>query len=162
QPNDRERPVNEPRARAAYGLPEDAVVLCSFNVTQKLNPLVFDVWMDVLRTQPNTVLWLSVRNATAIANLRSEARTRGVAPERLIFAERVADNADHLARYRAADLALDTFPYGSHTTASDALWAWCPLIAWVGDAFASRVSGSVLRAAGLPQLITTGPEAYRD
>jgi predicted O-linked N-acetylglucosamine transferase (SPINDLY family) len=161
QVNDCDRLIHVPKARPAYGLPETALVLCSFNQTQKINPPLFGVWMDILRTVPDAVLWLSVREANAIINLRREAEARGVAPERLIFADRVPDNADHLARYRVADLALDTFPYGSHTTASDALWAGCPLIAIVGESFGSRVSGSVLRTAGLPELITDSLDSYR-
>jgi predicted O-linked N-acetylglucosamine transferase (SPINDLY family) len=86
-------------------------------------------------------------------NLKLNAAASGVAAERLVFAPR-RPLADHLARYCIADIALDTFPYTSHTTASDALWAGCPLVGRVGDTFASRVSGSVLRAAGLPELVT--------
>jgi protein O-GlcNAc transferase len=160
QPNDCERPVHQSKTRSAYGLSEAALVLCSFNQAQKINPPLFGVWMDVLRDVPDAVLWLSVRETSVIVNLRREAEARGVAPERLVFAERVPENADHLARYRVADLALDTFPYGSHTTASDALWAGCPLIALVGESFASRVSGSVLRAAGLPELVTDSLDSY--
>ena len=60
----------------------------------------------------------------------------------------------HLARYRIADLALDTFPYTSHTTASDALWCGCPLVGLRGNSFASRVSASILGTCGLPDLVT--------
>lgn len=162
QPNDCDRPINESPARSAYGLSEASVVLCSFNHPQKINPPLFDVWMDILRTLPDAVLWLSVRAGPARDNLRREAAARGVDPARLIFAERVPENADHLARYRMADLALDTFPYGSHTTASDALWAGCPLVALIGESLASRVSGSVVRAAGFPELVTDSFESYRD
>jgi predicted O-linked N-acetylglucosamine transferase (SPINDLY family) len=89
----------------------------------------------------------------AVENLRKAAVTHGVAEERLIFAPRLP-LAEHLGRYRLADLALDTLPYTSHTTASDALWAGCPLVTCVGETFASRVAGSILRAAGLPELVT--------
>ena len=162
QPNNCERPVHEPLPRDAYGLPDDALVLCSFNHAQKINPPLFDVWMNILLTAPDAVLWLSVRAETAKANLRREAVARGVDSGRLIFAVSVPSNADHLARYHAADLALDTFPYGSHTTASDALWAGCPLVALVGESLASRVSGSVVRAVGLPELVTTSFESYKE
>ena len=163
QPNDRERLVAEPLSRSAYGLPEAAFVLCSFNHAQKINPPLFDVWMQILRSVPNSVLWLTVRAGdTVLNNLRREATARGVDPERLVFAQRVPSNADHLARYRVADIALDTFPYGSHTTASDALWAGCPLVGLAGESLASRVSGSILRAAGLPELAADSFESYRE
>lgn len=162
QPNDRERPIAEPRSRADYGLPEGAFVFCSFNAAQKMNPPLFDVWMRILRSVPNSVLWLHVRvrAETTIGNLRREAAARDVDPNRLVFAQHVPSNADHLARYRVADIALDTFPYGSHTTASDALWAGCPLVGLVGESLASRVSGSILRAVGLPELAADSFESY--
>lgn len=162
QPNDSERAVGVERSRAAYGLPEAAVVLCSFNHAQKINPLLFQAWMNVLRSVPDAVLWLGVRTAAALENLRLAAAAQGVDAGRLIFAERVPANADHLARYRVADLALDTFPYGSHTTASDALWAGCPLVAVVGESIAARVSGSILRAAGFPELVTESLDSYQN
>jgi predicted O-linked N-acetylglucosamine transferase (SPINDLY family) len=99
------------------------------------------------------VLWLLERERQASANLRQEARSRGVDPSRLVFA-RWAELPAHLARYKLVDLCLDTFPYTSHTTASDALWAGCPLVTAVGETFASRVAGSLLKAAGVPELAT--------
>jgi predicted O-linked N-acetylglucosamine transferase (SPINDLY family) len=160
-PYDRARPVGASLTRAEYGLPETAVVLACFGVVQKLNPPVFGVWMDVLRSAPDAVIWFANVNPTAVGNLRREAEARGVAAGRLIFAPPLPDNADHLARYRLVDLALDTFPYGSHSTAADALWVGCPLVALIGETFASRVSGSVLTAAGAPELVTTTLERYR-
>jgi predicted O-linked N-acetylglucosamine transferase (SPINDLY family) len=129
---------------------------------QKINPAVFGVWMEVLRRVPQTVLWLANLSHIARNNLGREAAKRNVAVERLIFGEPLAQNADHLARYRHVDLALDTFPYGSHSTAADALWVGAPLVALVGESFVSRVSGSVLTAGGLPELITHDLERYRD
>jgi protein O-GlcNAc transferase len=160
-PGDRSRAVDEAEPRAAYGLPAEAVVLCAFNQTRKLNPRVFDLWMDVLRAVPDTVLWLSEERAEANVNLRAAAQARGVAPERLVFAPRMPSLAAHLARLRCADLALDTFPYGAHSAAIDALWAGCPLIAWVGRSLPARVSGSILRAAGLAELAAQSAEEYR-
>lgn len=155
------RPVAAPLSRAEYGLPERAVVLACLGQTRKINPLVFDPWMAVLREQPDAVLWLAGGYPPAIANLRREAEARGVSGERLIFAEFAPSRAEYLARYRVVDLTLDSFPYGSHTTAADALWAGCPLVAVTGETFASRVSGSILRAAGLPELVTGSLEEYR-
>ena len=159
-PGDRSRPVEEPATRGAVGLPAEAVVLCAFSQTRKLNPRVFDVWMDVLREVPDAVLWLAEERAEASANLRAAAQARGVAHQRLVFAARLPSLGKHLARYRCADLALDTFPYGSHSATLDALWAGCPLVAWAGRSFAARVSGSILRAAGLPELVAQSGEEY--
>ncbi len=158
QPTDRKRIIAEPLTRQKYGLPEQGVVFCCFNQTFKITPVVFAAWMRILQAVPGSVLWLVDDNRFAAAHLHDAAVAAGVSSDRLIFAPRVP-LADHLARYRVADLALDTFPYTSHTTASDALWCGCPLIALCGDTFAARVSGSILTAANLPDLITaTLPE----
>jgi protein O-GlcNAc transferase len=152
--NDRKRRIaQETPSRAAAGLPESGFVFCSFNNAFKIQPDLFDVWMRLLQGVPQSVLWLLENNPSAAANLRSEAERRGVDAARLVFAPRVSVEA-HIARHRLADLFLDTYPYTSHTAGNDALWAGLPLLALTGEAFASRVSGSLLKAAGLPELIT--------
>lgn len=153
QPTDRRRRIAEPRTRMEYGLPPTGTVLCCFNQTFKITPAVFAAWMRILRAVPDATLWLVDDNRWATSNLRNAATAAGVAAERLVFAPRVP-LSDHLARYKVADLALDTFPYTSHTTASDALWCGCPLVALCGDTFAARVSSSILAAANLADLIT--------
>ncbi|MBX3665159.1 MAG: tetratricopeptide repeat protein [Burkholderiales bacterium] len=152
QPTDRRRVIAEPLARRDYGLPETAPVFCCFNQTFKITPEVFAVWMRLLAALPGSVLWLVDANRWATANLRAAAQAAGIDPQRLVFAPR-QPLAEHLARYRVADLALDSFPYTSHTTASDALWCGCPLVALRGDTFPARVSASILAAAGLPDLV---------
>jgi predicted O-linked N-acetylglucosamine transferase (SPINDLY family) len=141
-------------SRAECGLPETGVVFCSFNHDYKISPHVFAVWMRLLRQVPGSVLWLMSRSELSQTNLRATARAQGVAPERLIFAGRVPRVEDHLARYRQADLFLDTHPYNAHTTAADALLAGLPVLTYSGQAFPARVAGSLLHAAGLPELIT--------
>lgn len=159
QPIDRKRSVAAPLSRSAYGLPESGLVLCCFNQTFKITPDVFAAWMRILEAVPDSVLWLVDDNRWATARLRTAATASGIAPGRLIFAPRLP-LAQHLARYKAADLALDTFPYTSHTTASDALWCGCPLVALSGDTFAARVSASILAAAQLPALIAQSLPDY--
>jgi predicted O-linked N-acetylglucosamine transferase (SPINDLY family) len=153
QPNDRKRVAGEPAPRSMYGLPDNAFVFCCFNQTYKITPDVFAVWTRLLRGVPDSVLWLIDSNRWAKANLIETVQAHGMKAERLIFAPRLP-YAQHLARYSVADLALDTFPYTSHTTLSDALWCGCPTVALCGETFASRVSGSILSAAGLAELIT--------
>jgi protein O-GlcNAc transferase len=160
QPNDsRRRIADETPTRAESGLPESGFVFACFNNSYKITPTVFDVWCRLLCAVPGGVLWLLQDNEWAAVNLRREAATRGVAPERLVFAPR-RKPAEHLARHRRADLFLDTLPYGAHTTASDALWAGLPIVTCAGATFASRVAGSLLRAAGLPELVTGDLAAY--
>ena len=161
QCNDQSRPLIAPLTRAQYGLPDESFVFCCFNQAVKITPEVFACWMKLLQRVPRSVLWLADDNPLATRNLRAAARERGIDLERLVFAPRLPF-AQHLARYRAADLALDTFPYTSHTTASDALWLECPLVALCGVTFASRVSGSILTACGLPELITYALPDYEE
>ncbi len=152
--NDRKRPIaEETLTRAAYGLPETGFVFCCFNHNYKITPAFFDVWTGLLRDIPGSVLWLLRSNDIAEWNLRQQAVTRDIDPERLIFAPRIA-LADHLARLKLADLFLDTLPVNAHTTASDALWAGLPVLTCAGKGFAARVAGSLLRAIGLPELVT--------
>ena len=159
QSNDRQRPVAEPLARAEYGLPDQGFVFCCFAQAAKITPDIFARWMSLLRSVPGSALWLAEDNARATHRLKEAARTHGVEAERLVISPR-APFAQHLARYRVADLALDTFPYTSHSTASDALWCGCPVVALCGDTFAARVSGSILTYAGLPDLITGSLDDY--
>ncbi len=159
QPNDRQRVIAVPRHRAGYGLPARGFIFCGFNQAYKITPEMFACWMNLLHRTPDSVLWLLADNRWATENLTREARDHGIDPSRIIFAPK-APLAEHLARYRAADLALDTFPYGSHTTASDALWSGCLLVGLCGETFASRVAGSILTACNLPELITYTLEDY--
>jgi len=116
--------------------------------------------MRILKNVPGSVLWLRETNATASDNLRKEAAARGGDAGRLVFARQIPSMAEHLARHRAADLFLDTLPYNAHTSASDALWAGLPVLTRIGESFAGRVAASVLRAVGLPELITETQEQY--
>jgi protein O-GlcNAc transferase len=145
--------------RAAYGLPPKGPVFCCFNRAMKLEPVMFEAWMRILRAEADSVLWLLAEEPAAENSLRAAAEQAGVAPSRLIFAEQ-RPKAEHLARYRLADLALDTRIYNGHTTTSDALLAGCPVVALEGRHFASRVSASILRAAGLEELIAADLDAY--
>lgn len=159
-PSDRNRRVpGETPSRDAVGLPETGFVFCAFNAGYKLRPDVFGVWMKLLRQVDGSILWLRDESPESTANLRRTAEQHGVAPGRLVFAPRVAMEL-HLARHGQAGLFLDSFPYGAHTTANDALWAGLPMITLVGETFVSRVGASLLHAVGLPQLVTTSIEDY--
>ena len=160
QANDNKKQIAEKKAsRPELGLPEQGFVFCCFNNNYKINPPIFDSWMRILGQVEGSVLWLLEDNRFIAQNLRLEAIKRNIKPERLIFAPRLS-LAEHLARHQAADLFLDTLPYNAHTTASDALWAGLPVLTCVNAAFASRVAASLLKAIGLPELITTNTEEY--
>jgi predicted O-linked N-acetylglucosamine transferase (SPINDLY family) len=146
-------------SRSEYGLPRDATVLSAFSACYKITPEFYDVWMRVLHKVPDAVLWLRGSRPEAEANLRAEAAKRGIDPARLVFAER--DSLPrYMSRWRLADLMLDTFPFGAHTTVNDALFAGVPVLTLAGRSFSSRASGSQVIAAGLPELVTTHVADY--
>jgi predicted O-linked N-acetylglucosamine transferase (SPINDLY family) len=160
QPNDRQRIVSDqPLARQDCGLKDEAFVFCCFNGCHKITEQIFMLWMEILKNVPDSQLWLLSDKEEVNNRLRERASRSGVAPERIVFAERKA-NHEHLKRYQLADLFLDTFPYGAHTTSSDSLWMGVPVVTLSGHGFASRVCGSLVRSAGLPELICNSPEEY--
>ena len=152
-----------PPSRREMGLPEEGFIYCSFNNAYKYNPVVFDLWCAILREteESESVLWLGPPGGSAADRLRMEVAKRGVAPERLLFAERVDAREDHLARLQLADLALDPFPYNSHSTGLEILWAGVPMVALLGETFAGRVGASLLRSAGLDELIAGSTVEYQ-
>jgi protein O-GlcNAc transferase len=140
-------------SRAELGLPENGFVFCCFNNHYKIQPDTFDVWMRLLRDIDGSVLWLREGNSAAKSNLRREAERRGVAADRIIFASYAPSYVEYLARFSAADLFIDAFPYNAHTTACEALWAGLPLVTCAGDTAISRLTSGILSSAGLAELV---------
>jgi predicted O-linked N-acetylglucosamine transferase (SPINDLY family) len=161
QPNGKLYPVPSLQAsRSDLGLPETGVVYCCFNGSVKITEQMFTRWSVILSCVPGSVLWLRGSPDDDFAvRLRAEAARRGLAPERLVFLP-FRSNTEYLGCHRHADIFLDTFPYGAHTTASDALRMGVPIVTLAGMSFASRVCGSLSRAAGLPDLVCESPEDY--
>jgi predicted O-linked N-acetylglucosamine transferase (SPINDLY family) len=160
QPNDRKREiVSEEPTRAQAGLPDDAFVFCCFNGSQKFTRFTFDRFVEILKDVPGSVLWLIDAPDETRNRLWSYVEQNGIARSRIVFAQKM-QNAFHLARYVLADLFLDTAPYGAHTTASDALWTGLPVLTLSGRSFASRVCGSLVRSAGLPELVCETPQDF--
>ena len=147
--------------REELGLPTKGFVFCCFNQSSKIMPKIFDIWMRILKSVNGSVLWLFEDNVTASENLKKEAVKKGIDVNRIIFA-RYLSIEEHLARHKAADLFIDTFPYTAHTGCSDALWTGLPVLTCVGESFASRVSASLLNAIGLPELATHTHKEYED
>ena len=150
---------NHSMARMDMGLPADSFVFCCFNNNYKITSLEFDIWMRLLTQVKGSTLWLRQSNQLSELNIKKEALKRKVNPERIVFAGRVPMD-EHLARQRLADLFIDTFSFNAHTTAAEALWAGVPIVTRMGQGFASRVAGSLLKSVGLPELITTNEHDY--
>ena len=156
------QPAEDTPSRESCGLPPEGIVFCSFSHDYKISPPLWRVWMSLMEETPVSVLWLVARNTLTQDNFRKAAADYGISPDRLIFAGRVPRVEDHLARYRLADIFLDTWPYNAHTTAADALISGLPVVTYMGNAFPARVAGSLLHAIGLPELVTNSWEAYEN
>jgi len=159
QPIDRKRLIADRPSRADVGLPEDAFVYASFNGMQKITAPCFARWMAILSATPGSVLWLLTGDEDVNQRLRDVAERSGVSSSRLIFAPK-ATNPEHIARIGVADLFLDTFPYGAHSTAADAITSGLPVLTMPGKTFAARFCGSIVNAAGVPEMLCSSPDDY--
>lgn len=159
QPNDQQRPRPQAMTRAQVGLPEEALVLCAFNQAYKISAEVLDVWVGLLNDLPQSVLWLLDWHGQARPHLEAEIEARGIDLSRIHWAPRLG-LAEHISRVQLADIFMDTWPCNAHTTASDALWAGLPVVTFMGETFASRVAGSLVRAVGLPELACPDLPSY--
>ena len=147
--------------RSDFNLPEDAFVFCNFNSSYKITPNIFNIWMNILKNTPKSVLWLLKSNNTSSENVWKTAEKKGIDRNRIIFSDRLP-HYDHLKRIALADIFLDTFPYNAHTTASDTIRMGVPIIALMGKSFASRVSSSILNQVNMKELITTNTEEFQN
>jgi predicted O-linked N-acetylglucosamine transferase (SPINDLY family) len=147
--------------RQDFGLPETAFIFCCFNNNYKMTPNTFDSWSRILKQVNNSVLFLYADNVLAETNLKKEISLRGLSPNRLVFGKHLL-RPEYLARYRVANLFLDTLPYNAGTTGSDALRMGLPVLTCMGTSFASRVAASLLKAVGLPELITSTQARYEE
>lgn len=162
QPNDpANRPQPQPVTREQLGLPENAFIFASFNGNRKITSQVVDSWCRILKRAPDSVLWLMANTARNMENLLERFQAGGISPKRIIFCPR-APYEQHISRQQAADLGIDTFPVNGHTTTSEQLWGGLPVLTMKGTNFASRVSGSLLRAIDLPELVADDLQAYED
>lgn len=160
QPNDPLTRALPPAAkRADLDLPEDAFVFASFNSPGKISRRTAALWARVLNETPGSVLWFMCHSAATEMNIRRYFDAAGIGQDRLVTAT-AARYEEHIARLQAADVGLDTFPCNGHTTTSDKLWAGLPVLTVKGSNFASRVSESLLRAIGLPELVADSDDQY--
>ena len=160
QPNDSKRYSSDVyKNKGDFALPRNKFVFCCFNNNFKITPDVFDCWIEILSNVDNSVLWLLSDNHFAKFNLLNYLSKKSFDLSRVFFGDRIA-YADHLERYRVADLFLDTFPYNAHTTASEALWSCLPVLTHCGHSFSSRVCSSLLSSLNLNELIAFSKEEY--
>ena len=160
QANDPKRQISDRVfTREELGLPSKGFVYCCFNNNYKITPSIFDSWSKILKNVDGSVFFIYADNESVKKNLSSAIEARGINSGRLIFGKRLP-REEYLARYRVADLFLDTSPYNAGTTASDALWTGLPVITFLGKTFSARMGGSILKAIGLPELVVSSQDEY--
>ncbi len=160
QPNDNTRILPPKKLlKSNYGLPEEKIILCSFNDTYKITKEIFDIWINILQKNKNTVLWLLSNSETFEKNIANYVSSKNIDVSRIIFAH-PTNSKEHIQRLSLADIFLDSYPCCGHTTASDAIWAEVPLITIKGKTFASRVASSLLNNIGLSELISSSFNEY--
>lgn len=147
--------------KADFNLPEKSFIFSSFNQAYKFEPVMFGVWMEILKETNSSVLWLNDPGQKGQKNLTDFAADHGVNPKRIIFSKRLPKKSDHLKRLSLTDLALDTYIFGGHLTTSDYLKAGVPVLTRKGSHLISRVSSSILTTFGLKELITNNLEEYK-
>ena len=145
--------------RKNLNLPDDDFIFCCFNTNTKILPGIFQLWIDILKKVPKSILWLISDKNDVKENLKLEFKKKNVEPDRIIFSDKL-HISEHLARIKFADLFLDTFPYNAHTSCSDSIWAGLPVLTLEGDSFQSRVASSLLKTSGLNELIAKNKEEY--
>ena len=161
-PSDELRAIsNKNYTRKDFGLPEDKFIFCCFNNIIKINPEIFSLWMEILKTNEKSVLWLFSENKIAINNLKTEAKNRGIDEKRLIFAKKLPYD-EYLKSFKLADLFLDTIPYNAGATAMDSLYAGLPILTMSGDSFMSRTSGSLVNTLNMQELIVNSFDDYKN
>ena len=162
QPNLNHKKISEKKfKRKDFGLPENKFIFCSFNSNYKITPDIFNCWLKILKNTKNTVLWLLIDNQKVEENLSKFIKNANIEKERIIFTKQMSTD-EHLKRISLADLFLDTYPYGAHTTASDAIRMGLPVITIEGESFSSRVASSILHQVNLDDLVTKNINQYKD
>ncbi len=151
---------NEGFTRSELGIPQEAMVYCCFNQPYKIDPIMFEVWMQILRQVTGSVFWTAAFNPLAVENLRLKAEARNVSHSRLIFSEK-APLERHLKRLEVADLSLDTRIYNGGSTTGNALWAGVPVLTLEGGSYVSKMTASMLYAVGFGELVTRNLDEYR-
>ena len=160
QINNGEINVNTETIKDDFNLPNDQIILGCLNQSFKLDPIFFDIWINILEDFSKTCLWILNHGKDMQENIYKFINNR-IDKERIIFADRV-DYDIHLKRIQHIDIALDTRIYNGHTTTIEMLQAGIPLVTLEGNHFASRVSASILKTLEIEELITKNYDGYKN
>jgi predicted O-linked N-acetylglucosamine transferase (SPINDLY family) len=139
------------------------ICLGSFNNLVKVREDCLRLWAGVLKALPEAWLLLKDGRATDPASqrrIREALQALGVDEQRVVFAGRMKDWAEHMRLYDQVDIALDTLPMNSGTTAFDALWMGVPLITLAGSTLAGRMGAAIVTGIGHPEWVVVDEADY--
>jgi protein O-GlcNAc transferase len=154
--------ADEALSRQDFGIPEDKFVFAYFNQLYKLSPEILDVWCSILKRVSNSILWLIRYPTEGEENVLAECRKRGVKMDQIVFSDIASSKEEHLKRCKLAEVFLDTSRCNAHGAALDSLWMGTPMISVRGSTMASRVGASILKAAGLQELVCEDLMSYEN
>jgi len=135
----------------------------SFNNYAKMNDAVIERWAEILRQTPNSRLIIknnAMRDRPTRELCVGRFKRWGVKRRQLELIGKLQEKPEHFAMYGQIDLALDTFPYNGTTTTCEAIYTGTPVLTFLGNRHSARVSASILKAIGVPELIAEDEVDY--
>lgn len=148
-------------SRDEFGFAHDAFILGAFGNVYKINEELLLSWSHVLKRLPHAVLWLIDDNEVTTREIKKRMKSLGVPDHQLVFTAR-STHSEYQSRIKLADLFLDTFPYNCGSTTRDVLNCGTPIVTRSGRTMVSRMTGSLLKALDLSELITQTAQAYEN
>lgn len=156
--------INVPGVELPPARERGYVTFGSFNNLSKVNLQVVALWSRVLHAVPGSRLVIKYQNIFANESLHRRISglflNHGIEAQRLDLVSASDTGEQHLARYAAIDIALDTFPFTGSTTTFEALWMGVPVITLLGDHMVARWSGAMLEKLKLNELVAHDEEEY--
>jgi protein O-GlcNAc transferase len=143
--------------------PEGTLWLGSFNRYSKIRKQTLALWARVLHALPQAKLLFedgALHEEETHERILTVLAGHGIEAGRVQFIPYIRGHERHMVLYDRLDIALDTVPFNSGTTAYDALWMGVPLVALEGDWLGGRMGSGILTAFGLPQWIAQDAEQY--
>ena len=141
---------------------DGTIWLGSFNNLFKVREETLALWAKVMNAIPESKLLLKDSRSTSYIQerIRMKLGRFGISAGRVEFAAWTSDWSSHMTLYDRLDIALDTIPLNSGTTAFDALWMGVPLVALEGDWMGARMSNTILKALGKPEWVAQSEDEY--
>jgi predicted O-linked N-acetylglucosamine transferase (SPINDLY family) len=143
--------------------PNGTVWLGSFNRYSKIRKQTLALWAGVLHAVPQAKLLFedgALHEEETHQRILTVLAGHGIERERVQFIPYIRGHERHMMLYDRLDIALDTIPFNSGTTAYDALWMGVPLVALEGDWVGGRMGSGILTALGQPEWIAQNSEQY--